>query len=53
MNVIIMILSLAIVIIWVIASLVVLSGYKRPAGWLMLGVAGLHIAYGSYLISTS
>jgi hypothetical protein len=51
MNVTDMTISIAIVIIWVLAGMVILSGYVRPAGWLMLTVAGLHVAYGSYLIS--
>lgn len=46
-----MIISVAILIIWVLAGLAVLSGYVRRGGWLLLAVAGLHVAYGSYLIS--
>ncbi len=38
---------------WVLAGVVVLSGFTGRGGWLMLAVAGLHIAYGGYLISTS
>ena len=52
-NVTDMSITIEIVIIWVLAGLVVLSGYVPPAGWLVLAVAGLHIAYGSYLMSAS
>ncbi len=48
-----MFISIAILILWVLAGLVILSGYVRRGGWLMLTVAGLHVAYGSYLISAS
>lgn len=48
-----MIISIAILIIWVLAGLMVLSGCVRRGGWLMLTVGGLHVAYGSYLISAS
>ena len=53
MNVTDMTISLAIVIMWVLAGLVILSGYVRSAGWLMLTVAGLNVAYGSYLMSAA
>jgi hypothetical protein len=42
--------SIAILIIWVMAVLWVLSGAVRRGGWLLLSVACLHIVYGGYLI---
>ena len=45
-----MIVSIAILIIWVMAVLWVLSGAVRRGGWLLLSVACLHIVYGGYLI---
>tara|TARA_R110002072_G_scaffold88318_2_gene198724 strand:- start:743 stop:889 length:147 start_codon:yes stop_codon:yes gene_type:complete len=44
--------SVALLIIWGLAGLIILSGSVGRGGWLMLAVAGLHVAYGSYLIST-
>ena len=48
-----MTISLAIIIIWVLAGILVLSGCVGRGGWLLLAVGGLYVAYGSYLIATS
>jgi hypothetical protein len=47
-----MALSVAILIIWVMAVFWLLSGAVRRGGWLLLTVACLHIVYGGYLIVT-
>lgn len=47
-----MTITVAIIIIWVVAVLWILTGAVCRAGWLLLTVAALHIVYGGYLIVT-